>query len=199
MNNCYGLSEYSPYYFGARPTHLIPLKARRRRASPKRRRASPKKRITKAQKLRKLQKLAKKNEISIYKIKKNGLPSKQKLSLEKLKARLTRMKVSYFGVADGPEGTRLNPVWYPGSKAKKYIKIRAGVKRGSYKRKRKTIKKKMTKAQKLRKLHKIAKKNEISIYKNKKNGLPSKQKLSLEKLKARLTRMKVPYDKKMFR
>ena len=168
MNNCFGLAEYSPYYFGAR-RRASPKRRRagpkRRRASPKRRRVGPKRRvnkkkkITKKQLLRKLQQIAKKNEISIYKLKKNGLPSKQKLSLKKLKARLTRMKVPYYVVSG----------------------------------------KQMTQTQKLRKLQQIAKKYEINIYKLKKNGLPSKQKLSLKKLKARLTRMKVPYDKKMFR
>ena len=104
MNNCFGLAEYSPYYFGAR-RRASPKRRRaspkRRRAGPKRRRASPKRRvnkkkkITKKQMLRKLQQIAKKNEISIYKLKKNGLPSKQKLSLNKLKSRLTRMRVPY--------------------------------------------------------------------------------------------------------
>ncbi len=125
-----------------------------------------------------LQRVAKANDVSIYKRRKDGMGfTKTPLSMKALRSRLTRMKVSHnFGMATVcPPGYSPNP---------KYEH-----KRGQ----RQCLKNKMSKAT-LKELQRLAKDNEVSIYKRRKDDLGfTKTPLSIKSLKARLTRMKVKY------
>ncbi len=126
--------------------------------------------------LKQLQALANTNEVSIYKRRKDGMGfTKTPLSVKALKARLTRMKVSNFGMATVcPPGFAANPKWRRKPGQRQCLKVRS----------------KPT----LKQLQAIAKSADVSIYKRRKDDMGfTKTPLPMKALKARLTRMRVPH------
>tara|TARA_Y100000022_G_scaffold181324_1_gene173899 strand:- start:1675 stop:2187 length:513 start_codon:yes stop_codon:yes gene_type:complete len=137
--------------------------------------------------LKDLQALARANEVSIYKRRKDDMGfTKVPLSARALKYRLSKMKVSYFGMATVcPPGFSANPNWQrkPGQ-------------RQCLKDKLKKPKKLAVKKAKLslKQLQALARANEVSIYKRRKDDMGfTSTPLTVKALKLRLTRMKVPY------
>ena len=127
--------------------------------------------------LKKLQSLARANDVSIYKRRKDGMGfTRSPLSAKALKLRLTRMKVSYFGMATVcPPGYAANKRWKGKRGQKQCLKVK---------------KPKVS----LKSLQALARANEVSIYKRRKDGMGfTRSPLSAKALKLRLTRMKVPY------
>jgi len=126
-----------------------------------------------------LRKIAKAKEISIYKRRKDGLAfTRTPLSMKALKSRITRVtgKGNYFGMATVcMPGKHPNPKW----------------KKGRGERQCLTNKVKMNTLPQLRKL---AKSNDVSIYKRRKDGMGfTRTPLTMKALKYRLTKMKVNY------
>ena len=97
------------------------------------------------------------------------------LSVKALKARLTRMKVSNFGMATVcPPGFVGNPKWRGKPGQRQCLKVRS----------------KPT----LKQLQAIARAAEVSIYKRRKDDMGfTRTPLPMKALKARLTRMRVSY------
>jgi len=146
--------------------------------------------------LKDLQRLAKENDVSIFKRRKDGMGfTKTPLSMKALKYRLTKMNVPYagavrksggffadlidldFGMATVcPPGKVPNPFW-KGKRGQRQCVVRV-------KSKPKTLKQ----------LQRLARKNEISIYQRRKDDMGFTRKpLSIKALKYRLTKMRVPY------
>ena len=127
--------------------------------------------------LKNLQSLARANDVSIYKRRKDGMGfTRSPLSAKALKLRLTRMKVSYFG---------MSTVCPPGYSANRRWKGKRGQKQ--------CLKDKKPKLS-LKNLQSLARANDVSIYKRRKDDMGfTKTPLSAKALKLRLTRMKVPY------
>jgi len=138
--------------------------------------------------LKELQALALANDVSVFHRRKDGMGfTKRPLSIKGLKNRLARMKVAYFGMATVcPPGFSANPMWMrkPGQ--------RQCLKDGSvaHMKSLKVKPKKMT----LKDLQKLAKANDVSIFKRRKDDMGfTKVPLTMKALKYRLTKLRVPY------
>ena len=128
--------------------------------------------------LKQLQKIAKANDVSIYKRRKDDMGfTKKPLTKKTLRARLTRMKVPHnFGMAT---------VCLPGYSPNRKYKRGRGAKM--------CLKDKESKMS-LSDLQALAKANGVSIYKRRKDDMGfTKKPLTAKTLRARLTRMKVSY------
>ncbi len=173
MGNC-----DKDYSFGRRKL-LMSKKAKARRALAKRKARL----LGKSPNLKELQMIARANDVSIYKRRKddNGF-TKRPLTVSALKARLTRMRVPYFFM-----GSEL------GFGRRKLLMDKKHRKARKLARQKKILMGGGPPAR-LEILQEIAKANDVSIYKRRKdnNGF-TKNPLSKTALKARLTRMRVPY------
>ncbi len=128
--------------------------------------------------LKQLQKIAKANDVSIYKRRKDDMGfTKTPLTMKALRGRLTRMRVPYnFGMAT------VCPLGY--SPNRKYKRGRGA---------RMCLKDKEPKMS-LSDLQAIANANDVSIYKRRKDDMGfTKTPLTMKALRSRLTRMRVPY------
>jgi len=128
--------------------------------------------------LKQLQKIARANDVSIYKRRKDDMGfTKKPLTKKTLRARLTRMKVPHnFGMA-----TVCLPGYSPNRKYKRG--------RGA-----KMCLKDKEPNMSLSDLQAIAKANDVSIYKRRKDDMGFTRKpLTKKTLRARLTRMRIPY------
>ena len=126
--------------------------------------------------LKELQAIAAANDVSIYKRRKDDMGfTRTPLSERALKYRLTKMKVSRFGMAT---------VCPPGYRPNKRYRAKPGQRECLKGAPKKT----------LRELQAIALKNDVSIYKRRKDNLGfTRTPLSTRALKYRLTKMKVAH------
>ena len=126
--------------------------------------------------LKELQAIAAANDVSIYKRRKDDMGfTRTPLSERALKYRLTKMKVSHFGMAT---------VCPPGYRPNKRYRAKPGQRECLKGAPKKT----------LRELQAIALKNDVSIYKRRKDNLGfTRTPLSTRALKYRLTKMKVAH------
>ncbi len=127
--------------------------------------------------LKQLRALARANEVSIYKSRKDKMGyTRTPLTRDRLRARLTRMKVANFGMAT---------VCRPGYAPNKRYRAKKG--------QRQCLKVKKVRRS-LKELRAIARANDVSIYKSRKDKMGfTSTPLTRDRLKARLTRMKVSY------
>ena len=136
--------------------------------------------------LKELQAIARASDVSIYKRRKDDMGfTKVPLTTRALKYRLTKMKVAHFGMATVClPGYSANPNWQrkPGQRQCLKDKVKG--------LKVRTKAKKMT----LKDLQKLARANDVSIYKRRKDDMGfTKVPLTMKALKYRLTKMRVPY------
>jgi uncharacterized protein YehS (DUF1456 family) len=139
--------------------------------------------------LKELQAIARANDVSIYKRRKDDMGfTRTPLTVRALKYRLTKMKVAHFGMATVcPPGYSPNPNWQrkPGQRQCLKDKVKKAMMKGL-----KVKSKKMT----LKDLQRLAKANDVSIYKRRKDDMGfTKVPLTIKALKYRLTKMRVPY------
>jgi len=139
--------------------------------------------------LKELQAIAGANNISIYKRRKDNMGfTRTPLTTRALKYRLTKMKVAHFGMATVcPPGYSPNPNWSrkPGQRQCLKDKVKKAMMKGL-----KVKSKKMT----LKDLQRLAKANDVSIYKRRKDNMGfTKVPLTMKALKYRLTKMRIPY------
>ena len=128
--------------------------------------------------LKKLQAIARANGVNIYKRRcRSGFSfTKKPLSVKALSRRLALLNISHFGMAT---------VCRPGYKQNNKWKGKRGQKQ--------CIKSK-TKKVNLKKLQALARANEVSVYKRRKDGMGfTRTPLTAKALKGRLTRMRVSY------
>jgi len=159
--------------------------------------------------LKELQAIARANDVSIYKRRKDDMGfTRTPLTARALKYRLTKMKVAHFGMATVcPPGYSANPNWRRKPGQRQCLKDK--VKKAKYTAaqiaaepnpmvqqamikglKVRTKPKKMT----LKQLQQLARANDVSIYKRRKDDMGfTKVPLTMKALKYRLTKMRVPY------
>ena len=147
MNSYFGMATVCP------PGYRLNKRYRAKRGQRQCLKGAPRKT------LRELRAIAAANNVSIYKRRKDDMGfTRTPLTVRALKYRLTKMKVSHFGMTKG-------------------LKVR-------------TKAKKIT----LKELQKLAKANDVSIYKRRKDDMGfTRTPLSIKALKLRLTKTKVPY------
>jgi uncharacterized protein YehS (DUF1456 family) len=157
--------------------------------------------------LKELQELARANEVSIYKRRKDDMGfTRTPLTVKALKLRLSRMKVPYrqgvtppvvqgipifggmdFGMATVCRpGYSANPNWKRGRGQRQCLKdkVKKALKKAAAKKAKPTLKELQT----------LARANEVSIYKRRKDDMGfTRTPLTVKALKLRLTKMKVPY------
>lgn len=167
MNSYFGMATVCPP--GYRPNKRYRAKRGQRQCL----KGAPKKT------LRELQAIASANDVSIYKRRKDDMGfTRTPLSERALKYRLTKMKVSLFGMAT---------VCPPGYHPNKSYSAKPG--------QRQCLKDKVKKAKPtLKQLQALARANDVSIYKRRKDNMGfTRIPLTVKALKLRLTKMKVPY------
>ena len=167
MNSYFGMATVCPG--GYRPNKRYRAKRGQRQCI----KGDPKKT------LRELQAAAAANDVSTYKRRKDGMGfTRTPLTTKALKYRLTKMRVAYFGKAKytmAQIAAEPNPIVQLAMT--KGLKVR-------------TKAKKIT----LKELQKLAKANDVSIYKRRKDNMGfTRIPLTTKALKYRLTKMKVPY------
>ena len=138
--------------------------------------------------LKELQALAASNDVSIYKRRKDGMGfTRTPLIATRLRDRLTRMNVAYFGMATVcPPGYSANPNWErkPGQRQCLKDKVKKALKKAATKKAKPTLKQ----------LQSLAHANSVSIYKRRKDDMGfTRTPLNVTALKRRLTSMHVPY------
>lgn len=143
--------------------------------------------------LSELQAIAAANDVSIFKRRKDDMGfTRTPLTARALKYRLTKMKVAHFGMATVcPPGYSPNPMWMrkPGQRQCLKDGTTASL-RVAKQAARKMKSKKMT----LKDLQRLAKANDVSIYKRRKDDMGfTKVPLTMKALKYRLTKLNVPY------
>jgi uncharacterized protein YehS (DUF1456 family) len=146
--------------------------------------------------LKELQAIARANDVSIYKRRKDDMGfTKVPLTARALKYRLTKMKVAHFGMATVcPPGFSPNPMWMrkPGQRQclKDGTPASLRVAKQAAKKMKAVKPKKMT----LKQLQQLARANDVSIFKRRKDDMGfTKVPLTMKALKYRLTKMRVPY------
>lgn len=165
MNSYFGMTTVCPP--GYRPNKRYRAKRGQRQCL----KGAPKKT------LRELQAIAFANDVSIYKRRKDDKGfTRTPLSERALKFRLTKMKVSRFGMAT---------VCPPGYHPNKSYRAKPG--------QHQCLKNKVKKST-LKDLQALARANDVSIYKRRKDYMGfTRTPLTVKALKLRLTKMKVPY------
>lgn len=157
--------------------------------------------------LRELQALARGNDVSIYKRRKDGMGfTRTPLTIKALKLRLSRMKVPYrqgvapsvfqgipifggmnFGMATVCQpGYSPNPTWKRGRGQRQCLKdkVKKALMKAAAKKAKPTLKQ----------LQVEARAHDVSIYKRRKDDMGfTRTPLTVKALKLRLTKMKVPY------
>jgi hypothetical protein len=173
MNSYFGMATVCPP--GYRPN-------KRYRAKPGQRQCLKEK--AKKKTLKELQAIARANDVSIYKRRKDDMGfTRTPLSVRALKYRLTKMKVAHFGMATVcPPGYSPNPNWQRKPGQRQCLKNK--VKKAAVKKAKPTLKD----------LQALARANDVSIYKRRKDDMGfTRTPLTIKALKLRLTKMKVPY------
>ena len=172
MNSYFGMATVCPP--GYKPNRLYRAKRGQRQCL----KDAPKKT------LKDLQTLARSNDVSVYKRRKDDAGfTRTPLSARALKYRLTKMRVAYFGMA------KIKKAKYTMAQiaAEPNPIVQLAMTKGL---KVRTKAKKIT----LKELQKLAKANDVSIYKRRKDNMGfTRIPLSVKALKFRLTKMKVPY------
>ena len=146
--------------------------------------------------LKELQALALANDVSIFHRRKDGIGfTKRPLSMTGLKNRLTRMKVAYFGMATVcPPGFSANPMWMRKPGQRQCLKDGTPASLRVAKQASKKMKPVKSKKMTLKQLQKLAKANDVSIFKRRKDDMGfTKVPLTMKALKYRLTKLRVPY------
>ena len=164
MNSYFGMATVCP------PGYRANKRWRRKRGQRQCLKGDPKKT------LKELQNIAAANDVSIYRRRKDDMGFTRKpLSTRALKYRLTKMKVAHFGMATVcPPGYSANPNWQRKPGQRQCLKEKA----------------KPT----LKQLQSLARANDVSIYKRRKDDMGfTRTPLTVKALKYRLTKMKVPY------
>tara|TARA_Y100001970_G_scaffold291891_1_gene430885 strand:+ start:9139 stop:9699 length:561 start_codon:yes stop_codon:yes gene_type:complete len=146
--------------------------------------------------LKELQALALSHDVSIFHRRKDGLGfTKKPLSVKGLKNRLARMKVAYFGMATVcPPGFSPNPMWMRKPGQRQCLKDGTPASLRVAKQASKKMKPVKSKKMTLKQLQKLAKANDVSIFKRRKDDMGfTKVPLTMKALKYRLTKLRVPY------